>query len=652
MATSGSVNVTATKYDTLRFRWSLSNQSVANNTSSVSWWLELVSGAYGKISSSASKKWSVSVNGTNYSGSNSVSIGNNATKTLASGTTTITHNSDGTKTFSFSFSQEFAITFSGSWVGTKSGSGSGVLTTIPRKSTLTVANGTLGTAQTITISRASSSFTHTLTYKCGSATGTIATKSTATSFTFTPPINLSSQNTAGTSVTITYTLTTYSGSTGLGSNSYSRTCSIPTSVKPSCTVQVLDGTNYQTTYGNLVKGLSTLKIKVTGTTSYSSPIASYSVTADGKKYTSAEFTTPALSAAGTVTVSATVTDKRGRTSSAATTSFSVIDYNPPVITSLTVHRCDAAGVDNDQGEYIKATFSATVTALNNKNSAAYKLRYKKTSVEDFTEVTFSDLTGEYEVTNKSYIFAADSNASYNVEIVATDDIREVKLATSASTAFTLINWKSDGTGFAFGKVAEEANTLQNALVLNQLGNRYTMGSPGVSGSQGYVLMASIKITAANADAPITFTLTRRRAVAPMNVYVLLSNSDMTGSSVSSIKYEGADYDVYLSSLGDMSWGLYVLKNQADDDITVQDWYTSKQMNNRIEVTFPGTLVDTVPTPSYKATPVTFDSMLDFFYPVYTIYKTASSTFNPADSFGGKWEKIGSASGIYEWKRTA
>lgn len=652
MATSGSVNVTATKYDTLRFRWSLSNQSVANNTSSVSWWLELVSGAYGKISSSASKKWSVSVNGTNYSGSNSVSIGNNATKTLASGTTTITHNSDGTKTFSFSFSQEFAITFSGSWVGTKSGSGSGVLTTIPRKSTLTVANGTLGAAQTITISRASSSFTHTLTYKCGSAGGTIATKSTATGFTFTPPISLSSQNTAGTSVTIVYTLTTYSGSTGIGSNTYSRTYSIPASVKPSCTVQVLDGTNYQSTYGNLVKGLSTLKIKVTGTTSYSSPIASYNVTADGKKYTSAEFTTPALSAAGTVSVSATVTDKRGRTSSAVTASFSVIDYNPPVITSLAVHRCDAAGSDNDQGEYIKATFSATITDLNSKNSAAYKLRYKKTSEEDFTEVAFPDLAGEYQVTNKSYIFAADGNASYNVEIVATDDIREVKQATSASTAFTLINWKSDGTGFAFGKVAEESNTLQNALALNQLGNRYAMGSPGVSGSQGYVLMASIKITAENADSPITFTITRRRAVAPTKIYVLLSNSDMTGSSVSSIKYEGADYDAYLSSLGDMSWGLYVLKNQADDEITVQDWYTSKQMNNRIEVTFPGTLVDAVPMPNYKATSVAFDSLLDYIYPVYSVFRTSSSAFKPSTMFGGTWALVGSANGIYEWKRTA
>lgn len=124
------------------------------------------------------------------------------------------------------------------------------------------------------------------------------------------------------------------------------------------------------------------------------------------------------------------------------------------------------------------------------------------------------------------------------------------------------------------------------------------------------------------------------------------------SSVSSIKYEGADYDAYLSSLGDMSWGLYVLKNQADDEITVQDWYTSKQMNNRIEVTFPGTLVDAVPMPNYKATSVAFDSLLDYIYPVYSVFRTSSSAFKPSTMFGGTWALVGSANGIYEWKRTA
>ena len=128
MATSGSVSVSVTSWNTLKFTWTLESQSAANNASVVAWKMELVAGSDGYISSTASKDWSVTVNGTKYTGTNTVGISNNSTKTLASGRTTIVHNADGSKTFSFSFSQEFAITFQGSNIGTKSGSGSGTLT--------------------------------------------------------------------------------------------------------------------------------------------------------------------------------------------------------------------------------------------------------------------------------------------------------------------------------------------------------------------------------------------------------------------------------------------------------------------------------------------------------------------------------------------
>lgn len=138
MATSGSVSVAATSYDTLKFSWERTGYSIANNTTTISWKLELIAGAYGYISSSASKAWSVTVNGSNYSGSNTIGIANNATKTLASGSTTIGHNADGSKTFSFSFSQQFDINFNGK-IGTVSGSGTGILNSIPRQATLTAA---------------------------------------------------------------------------------------------------------------------------------------------------------------------------------------------------------------------------------------------------------------------------------------------------------------------------------------------------------------------------------------------------------------------------------------------------------------------------------------------------------------------------------
>ena len=137
MATSGNKDVVATKTtsgntgDTLRFKWSRKDYSTSGNYTNINWELQLIAGGAGKISSSANKKWSVTVNGNSYSGTNKIGIGNNETKTLASGTTKIPHNSDGTKTFSVSFSQQFDITFN-SYVGTVSGSASFTLDSIPR----------------------------------------------------------------------------------------------------------------------------------------------------------------------------------------------------------------------------------------------------------------------------------------------------------------------------------------------------------------------------------------------------------------------------------------------------------------------------------------------------------------------------------------
>lgn len=135
MATSGSSGVNVTSHDSLWFNWSRTNYSIGDNYTDIYWELVLTSDGYGTISSTASKSWNITVNGTYYEGFNTVGIGANATKVLVSGTTRIYHNSDGSKQFSYSFNQYFGITFSGSWVGTVSGSGSDWLDTIPRKAT-------------------------------------------------------------------------------------------------------------------------------------------------------------------------------------------------------------------------------------------------------------------------------------------------------------------------------------------------------------------------------------------------------------------------------------------------------------------------------------------------------------------------------------
>ena len=132
MALSGSTSVAVTKYDTLKFSWERTGYSLEDNTSTIGWKMELIAVNNGAIQATFTKDWFVSVNGTLYSGNNYVGIGNNATKLLASGSTIITHNNNGEKSFSYRFRQFFGISFGGVYIDTIEGSGTGVLDPIPK----------------------------------------------------------------------------------------------------------------------------------------------------------------------------------------------------------------------------------------------------------------------------------------------------------------------------------------------------------------------------------------------------------------------------------------------------------------------------------------------------------------------------------------
>lgn len=108
------------------------SQSAQNNSSTVSYVLTLVRPS--AVTSSATKSWSVTINGSTYSGSGT--IGGSGNKTLLSGTVTIPHNADGTKTLSFSGKCQLDINWGGTQLGTISGNGSMTLTPIQRYATV------------------------------------------------------------------------------------------------------------------------------------------------------------------------------------------------------------------------------------------------------------------------------------------------------------------------------------------------------------------------------------------------------------------------------------------------------------------------------------------------------------------------------------
>jgi hypothetical protein len=177
MALSGTLTGTCDNSNySLTCEWS-ATQNITNNTSTITAkvYLKAPSGW-----STDSGYWDCTINGTQVTNDKSAVVG--STKVLLGQKTwTVTHTSSGTCSTTISFSYSNGLTSAGTYT-TKKGSGSASITlnTIPRTSSFTLSKRSMamGTSQTVTISRASSSFTHTVQYTFGSSTTTVATKTT------------------------------------------------------------------------------------------------------------------------------------------------------------------------------------------------------------------------------------------------------------------------------------------------------------------------------------------------------------------------------------------------------------------------------------------------------------------------------------------
>ena len=518
---SGTINKTFSTGYTFRLSWSESDTSAADNTSKVTVTAQLIASGSYHIDSSASKNISITIDGKKYSGTCTVGISGGQTKTLFTASKTITHTSDGSKAISISGTLDIAVTLSGSYVSSVTASGTATLSKIARASSISVSNGTLGTEQTITISRADSSFVHTLTYTCGNTSGTIATKTTGTSVSFTPPLSLASQNTTGTTVSITIKCRTYtSDGTALGSASKTITASIPSSVKPSVSLSVSDAMGFADRYGGYVQRMSKPAVEVAATTAYGSAIASYRTVIGGVSYTTASFTGGVLTTSGAVKITTTVTDQRGRTASAELT-INVLAYDVPAISELSLARCNEDGTANPSGgAYLRAAFTATVTALGNKNTASYVMRYKTADGSEWTEVSLSEYENCYSIADGGGQFASSITDSYDVQIIVTDGLSNTATrSASIGTAFRIIHVNPSGIGVAIGKMSDK-DAFQVGLPAEFDSTVKIDGDLSVGGSlSGTGAKAPVCIPAMTARAEADQTLTTTSATTIGMTYV-------------------------------------------------------------------------------------------------------------------------------------
>lgn len=467
MAASGTITEAIRTGYQLKIAWTVDSQSVANNTSAVTVKVQLVStGSSYTINSSATKSGSLTINGTKYSFTFTASLSGNQTKTIFSKPVTIAHNADGTKTCSFSATAGINVTLSGTYYGNVTASGSGTFDTIARASTISSVTSSVaidGTnAVTVAISRKASSFTHTVVFKFGSYSKTTTGVTTSTSYAI--PTSWINAMPSATSGTATVTVTTYSGSTKIGSAvSASFKVTVPASVVPTISgVTIAEAeAGLAAQFGAYVQNKSKLSVKITAAGVYSSTIKSYKTTIQGAPFTAASFTSGVLAKSGTSTITITVTDSRGRTAS-TTRSLTVVAYAAPKIVSFQGFRCLADGTENYEGTFLSAAINYSISAVGNKNTAAYTLEYKLQTAATWTALT----SGSAYALNTSLVSASGPfgvDNSFDIRLTVKDYFSTVRSTFEIPTAFTLIDFNASGRGIAFGKVSELTEGIEFAL---------------------------------------------------------------------------------------------------------------------------------------------------------------------------------------------
>lgn len=215
MALSGEfTGTTANNYTTAKIVWSATQDKVNNKTTITA---SLYYTKSSKSNASTGGKWSgtIVIGGysESFSGIKVTLRPDNSSVLIATSTQTIDHNTDGTK--SVTISATGAI--SGTTLSSTTISRAVELDTIARASSITCSTANIESSPTITISGANLSFTHTVKYRFGTLTGTIAEKTTATSITnWTIPSAFYAQIPNNKRGTGTLTCTTYSGSNAIG----------------------------------------------------------------------------------------------------------------------------------------------------------------------------------------------------------------------------------------------------------------------------------------------------------------------------------------------------------------------------------------------------------------------------------------------------
>ena len=450
------------------------SQSITANTSTVNWRMTVSrTGAYYTHNHQGDSTLSLNLDGRNVHYSYPTWETSGEEYTLASGSSTISHNADGTKTLPIS------CTFNpnNGLHGTITVSASLSLTTIPRSSSVSVSAGVIGSSVTINVNRQSSSFKHTVRYAWAGKSGTIATNvDTSTSWTI--PLDFANDIPNSASGTGTVYVDTYSGSTKTGTQSTTFTASVPANVKPTFTgvsLSDLNGAaqNLIPNGNTFIQVISNIKVAFNGAVgSYGSSITGYYAEIVGKNQSTSSNggSLGIMNYHGTIKIRASVSDSRGRWSDTKEVSVTLLEYFAPAL-SFSIARTGSTSSTLTVTRNAKIAPLAVSGSQKNSMTLTFKVaRLGTTNFQADTGPATGSWTSISNLVNSQANLAGNYLANQSWVVIGTleDKFTRSDFMVNVATESVVLSYDRSGVG---------VNKIRERGALDVKGNIYADNKP-------------------------------------------------------------------------------------------------------------------------------------------------------------------------------
>lgn len=445
--------------------------SIENNTSTLK--ITIKFSPNNDVTYFSSKTLKCTCNGTQKTATVSLSKGGSVSKTFTfSG---ISHNQDGSKTVSWSWSCATGT----SVLGTISDSGTKKLTTIQRYGKITsVVGNTTDSTITIDYHSYNADWFYDLHIQHSWDTSPISTYSNIGSSVGDHTLNINVSSSffndypSQASLPICFVLETRpSGGGWMHTEYYDATINLNWSELPTISIGTLteaDDTMLGLNWGVFVQNKSKLNIPTTSNGAVGSKIervinnngSLYYRTTTPSSPLNYTFTTNYLTTSGSNTIEIYAYDTRNRQSSAASTTYNVVAYSNPTITTAEVKRVNASNVEDDEGQYLSYKFVGEISSVSNHNDKLFRIGYRVKGSN--TSFTYKTISSSYTVNVTSYTRITDwtlsSSNAYEIVFEAIDSFRTasnpVKQTRYIETGKPLMNFNASGKAMAIGKVSE------------------------------------------------------------------------------------------------------------------------------------------------------------------------------------------------------